>query len=324
MHTNTSVKKAEDQAIAWLARLNASDLNERDEQAFMDWLAASPVNQAAYIKAEYLWQQGAVLAEVSEDAQSRSGFGDFFHFNGWQLSAAFSFVAVLVVLGLLLNPFKTNEQYFETAVGEQQQIKLEDGSELILNTESQVEVRFQKGQRTVRLIQGEAFFGVQADPDRPFIVITEAGAVRVVGTRFAVQQKNGDAVVTVIEGKVALFENQTPANKTQSGKLLQANERITMSDAKAGREAAKVDANTSLAWRNKQLIFREHTLAELVEELDRYFPENLVLAESDIASKQVTAVIKLDDLDKSLQSLELSLNLRITRDDHNNIVFSQN
>ena len=60
--------QAEDVAIRWLAKLNSPGLTQAEQDEFFAWMNASPLNQAAYIKAEELWERGAVLERAREPA----------------------------------------------------------------------------------------------------------------------------------------------------------------------------------------------------------------------------------------------------------------
>ena len=60
-----------DAAMAWLVRLNSPALTPAEETQFFVWLEASPVHQAAYLKAEQLWLRGDVLAQARKPAASR-------------------------------------------------------------------------------------------------------------------------------------------------------------------------------------------------------------------------------------------------------------
>ena len=73
-----------------------------------------------------------------------------------------------------------------TAVGEQREMQLPDGSMIALNTDSQLEVTYGENYRDVRLLKGEALFEVTRDPARPFIVDAGIRRVEAVGTAFVV------------------------------------------------------------------------------------------------------------------------------------------
>ncbi|MES2672932.1 MAG: FecR domain-containing protein [Pseudomonadota bacterium] len=313
MSKTKSAMQAEDAAIAWLARLNSASLTEVQEQEFVQWLAASPLHQAAYIKAEDLWQRGEVLARV-QNTQKIS----WWQFTSWQQSAkgwAFACSCLLAVsfsLFVYLNPH-SNTYSYQTAIGEQQDIKLEDGTHIILNTNSKLDVEFNRKKRTAYLTQGEVFFAVKKD-GRQFDIVTQFGVVRVVGTRFSVRTLMTDAIVTVAEGRVALGKAIGSGEEFVPSIVLQANERLSLETARAGETPEKVNANAALAWQKKQLVFKGQRLNDVIAELGRYFPETIRLAEASQGDKEITAVIQLTDLKTTLNTLAQSLNMSLEFD----------
>lgn len=312
---NAGLTRAENEAIAWLAKLNAPDLSHADEARFFEWLNASPFHQAAYIKAEELWQRGDALQQVSA-APTKSFRSTWFfgkvpmpQWQSWAVACA-----CLLVVGLVLLPqfnHKDSHQAYQTAIGEQREIELEDGSRIMLNTNTTLDMAFTDNARIASLQQGEVFFDIAPDPQRPFDVVTDAGLVRVLGTRFAVRRLDTDAVVTVVEGRVALGEKPDNEKEFIPTLTLRANERASLDAAQAGKGAEALDAQAALSWRNRQLIYRDQPLADVVADLGRYFPEPIRLEDPALGERRITAVIQLSDLTSTLRALGQSLNLRI-------------
>lgn len=294
-------------AIEWLARLNAANLSEQQEQAFFAWLEESPLHQAAYLEAEQLWQRGEVLARVQPRTTT------LWPKLAWPaLATACVLVLALVLVPLINNPA---DELYQTAIGEQKKIQLEDGSTLELNTGSRVRVSFSRDQRVVHLEQGEVFFEVAKNTARPFNVFTQTGQVRVVGTRFSVRQLQRDALVSVQEGTVALGVTASDPDTFVPGSLLNANQQQTLTAAINGESPQTLDAASALAWRKRMLVFNGQSLAVVIAELQRYFPVTIELENKQLAATQVTAVIRLQDLRTTLSVLESSLGLRSEYDD---------
>src|SRR5690606_33189612 len=108
----------------------------------------------------------------------------------------------LAALGLVSVWTLNRPQAYATGVGEQRTLRLADGSQVVLDTNSRVEVRLRSDRRSVILISGQAFFDVEGDPARPFIVAAGDTPVTAVGTRFDVRKLGQGAKVTLIEGRV--------------------------------------------------------------------------------------------------------------------------
>src|SRR5258708_14766281 len=105
-----------------------------------------------------------------------------------------------------------------TALGEQRSIQFADGSTVELNSRSKISVKYSQQESDVDLLEGQAVFHVAHDVSRPFIVAVGATRVRAVGTQFDVYKKSNGTVVTVVEGRVAVYSTQVPLpSGTESG-----------------------------------------------------------------------------------------------------------
>ena len=152
------------------------------------------------------------------------------------------------------------------------------------------------------------------------------GDVRVLGNRFVVKYIGNDVLVTVEEGRVMLLDQSSNAvvvSQQQSAIVLTANQQLSLGSALKGLKANTIDADAALAWRRKQLVFRNETLSAVVAELNRYFPEDIRLATTSKTPPHLTAVIKLTDLTSTVASLEAALNLDAYYDAENNVVLQQ-
>jgi ferric-dicitrate binding protein FerR (iron transport regulator) len=113
--------------------------------------------------------------------------------------------SLLAILGGTLTMLELSAPIYATALGEQRSIQFEDGSTVELNSRSKIRVTYSKQERNVELIKGQALFHVAHDVSRPFIVAVGATRVRAVGTQFDVYRKSNGTVVTVVEGRVAVY-----------------------------------------------------------------------------------------------------------------------
>ncbi|MEY4590422.1 MAG: hypothetical protein RL497_2498 [Pseudomonadota bacterium] len=328
----------DDQALAWLVRLNSgAPLPKAQEDAFLAWLQASSAHQAAYIRAEHLWQQADIVdtltrsanANTSNPALARTNktqkpalawpfgngawpFGNMvWPFGNWSGNWAAAYCALFIIIAIGVFTLRTSPTRYHlvSAVGEQRQVTLEDGSQLLLNTNSQVDVEYTQGRRIANLIRGEVYFDVQSNPQRPFDVLTEFGMVRVVGTHFSVRQQQSDATVTVLEGRVALGKKPTSKQEFSALVELNNNQQLSLQQAHNGDNPKPLNAKTALAWRDKQLVYQKQKLALVVSELNRYFAVKISLSDAAMGDKDITAVIQLGDLKTTLAALCQPLNL---------------
>lgn len=126
-------------------------------------------------------------------------------FTGWRRLAIAASIAFLTIIGGALGLLELSSPIYATALGEQRSIQFEDGSTVELNSRSKIRVKYSKQERDVELIEGQALFHVAHDTARPFIVAVGATRVRAVGTQFDVYKKSNGTVVTVVEGRVAVY-----------------------------------------------------------------------------------------------------------------------
>ena len=139
-------------------------------------------------------------------------------FTGWRRLAIAASIAALTILAGSLTLLKLSSPVYATALGEQRSIQFEDGSTVELNSRSKIRVEYSKAERDVELIEGQALFHVGHDTSRPFVVAVGPTRVRAVGTQFDVYKKSDGTVVTVVEGRVAVYSAPQGLFSETSGK----------------------------------------------------------------------------------------------------------
>ena len=307
-----------DQACHWMARLRSDDAGEADYQAFALWLAASPAHRAAMDAMLELWGDLGALGEIpgllevalqpaepepdyrAEPLSRRRWLG-----TGLALAAS-------VMLALVVSPrlgLGPDTQLFQTGVGENLSAALEDGSEIKLNTNTSLEVSFDATQRALTLHRGEAFFEVAHQPERPFVVRAGSLEVRALGTAFNIELRGDTGVVTVADGVVRVTELSAPATRAAQTELLYRDQRLSGNRTGLG-SAEAVQVDNLLAWRDGRLVADEMPLPRLVEELSRYHPNKIFIAEPRLADRTVSGVFVLEDLDSILLALEHTAQVR--------------
>ncbi len=313
--------RIEDEALRWVARLQSPSLTSQQEALFFSWLDISTAHQAAYVNAEAIWQQGHILESIprEEDKTLKRKRFDFSipAFNFPKIVAPVATAGVLVLLfGLeLLHPFNhTPQQDHETQTGERQEVVLDDGSRLILNTNASITVSFNRDQRLVKLNRGEVYFDIEKDKNRPFNVLTASGSVRVLGTQFSVFDNKKDVIVTVVEGKVSLSNDKDPINSFLPLITLTKDQRLSLGQANAKLEPVPVNAESKTSWVKNKLVYQGETLKEVVRDINRYYQSKLILGDEALSNKEVVAVLQLDDFSSTLNALKSSLNLKSSVD----------
>ncbi|WP_019866467.1 FecR family protein [Methylovulum miyakonense] len=292
--TSSPHSHAQDQALAWFARLQDSKVSDNDKAAFAQWLATSPAHQAAFNRVEQLWQSPALTQALSQYAAIT--FPVTRQRNQplrWATAAS-----VVLVCGWLFAASGLITRWqadYVTATGEQRRIELADGSAIILNTDSAVSLNFSDTQRGIKFLQGEAYFEVQPDKTKPFIVATEQGTVRVVGTRFTVKA-GAITEVDVDSGIVAC------AGEISGNVQLTAGQHTEISPNNVS-PATIINSTRSFAWLKGRLIFQDQTLAQVIAELDRYHPGAILISDTKLRQTRITGNYKLGDTAAVIRTL---------------------
>lgn len=240
-------------------------------------------------------------------------------FNLWQLfingviswrktvaTAAFAFCLLLIFAPAL--QLRLQADYL-TTTAEQQTITLDDGSLVTLAPESALSVEFREDERHVHLIQGNAFFAVNPDASRPFIVEAGETVTTVVGTQFNVRLTDLGAMVAVEEGRVRVNDlslSPALAEELEPGDRL----RITWQE---GFERDQIALDEVALWREGGLIARSMPMSEVIEILQTYHKGLIVIRSSTFSDIRVSGFYDLNDPVRTLNSLANAYGADVTQ-----------
>ncbi|MFC4314049.1 FecR family protein [Steroidobacter flavus] len=220
-----------------------------------------------------------------------------------RMFAAAAAIAAVTFLGIIAAHAHWLADYRTTA-GEQRRLTLADGSEVLLDSATALDVDYSAGVRDVHLLSGQALFHVAHDPSRPFVVHDGALTATALGTVYAVHHGDDSSKVTVREGRVAV------AREDGQRLTLGAGEAITASNERIVRTL--VDTDAVLAWERGVLVFKQAPLAEVVAELNRHRRGHIIIASSRARDMPVSGAFRLSEIDSSLSSLAAVFPIRVT------------
>ena len=275
---------AMDQALDWLIALQCPQPGQQAE--FEAWLTSDPAHAHAFGKAQAAWGGAPVHSAAVALAVPRKPSAWRRIKPHWKPLAT----AAVLLIGLFSFsnlPVRLQADHL-TVVGERQRLQLDDGSKVLLNTNSAFSSTVLGHQRIARLYQGEAFFDIPPSHDLPLQI--DAGPVRasVRDTAFAVRYLNGEAQVQVQRGDVDLSNTINDARVR-----LSAGESIRIGPKGFG-PPAKLDADKDLAWVQGRLVFENCPMSEVLAELRRYYPGWILNTNDRLASVAVTGNYRLD------------------------------
>lgn len=288
-----------EQAADWLTQLNASTATEADRQACERWRQADPEHARAWARAELLLNKlGNLPSGLAMPALDRP--------RGAGRRAAMAKLAGLLAavpagwMGWRLAQRQGWTADHRTAVGERRSLRLADGSTVMLNTSTSIDILFDAAQRTIVLRAGEILVQTAKDTmaaGRPFRVRTAEGDVEALGTRFSVREREGQTEVAVFEKAVRIEPRRMPA----SGYLtLEAGLAACFTDGRIG--ASKSLAAGAEAWTGGMLMVDRMRLADFAAELERY-RGGIVRCDAAVANVLISGTFPVDDPDRVLAML---------------------
>ena len=276
------------EAAAWLAKLHAEDRDAADEAAFRAWLDASPAHAQAFEAVDRMWSDVGGLTDLRGDLGRKPARG--LTRSVTSRRALLTGVGLLAVTGgSALFWRSASAKVYETEVGEQKHVALDDGSQLFLDAQTRIAVSFSETARTVNMQYGRANFRIVPDSKRPFIV--EAAEHKIVATRcnFDVRCENGQVQVVLIHGEADVKPASSSGGRSER---LKAGERLVASNDVEKRD--KPDMTHVLAWQTGYEMFDKEELAQAVEEMNRYSTAKLAV-DPGIAGLKVSGMYRVGD-----------------------------
>lgn len=317
-----------DAAERWFLRLQRGACSDDERRAFRAWQQASPANAAAYARVASLYRSSAdfaqnpayrVAGQAARERAEREGRLRR-RLRRWTGSLAVAATLVLAVGAgwRLWDPMQPPQSYV-TAIGQQRDVSLDDGSRIRLDTNSALVVHYSRKHRDVVLERGRAQFDVAHAPQRPFIVHAGPGTVRAVGTQFQVHYQDDAVQVVLLEGVVKVSAPAAGDKDRRLSTIMTPGQRLDF-DAGGLWTIASADTDTARGWTRGELIFRQRTLHELLDEANRYSAVQIHIGDASLYDLRVSGVFDNSDQASLLQALEAVLPVRVERVSEREIV----
>lgn len=391
MSTRKSETRCLVDAAAWRTHLTERDLETTPE--FEDWLRADPRHGIAWDRIqksceliaqhatspELLELRRRALADARETGlrrwssttvrtagtpdtsaspqtsplESRTG-----NFNWPQkriARVALATAAAVATVGIVAW-FLNSEDVYRTATGERRVVPLVDGSQIQLDSSTEVHVYYTSHSRELALLRGQARFDVAHDIERPFVVAAGGRKVVATGTAFNIDLLGKNMFVTMIEGRVVVLPGTTthlsqvikrfarsqnegeaiPAVSSAQGQPGEAasSSRQGLSSLHAdsgveigvGQELAfssggdarviEADVEHMTSWQTGQLVFENEILTSVVERMNRYSTKPLEIDDDRTRNLRISGVFSTSDVPGFIETLTHYLPLRAEVNDH--------
>ncbi|WP_447772959.1 FecR family protein [Variovorax boronicumulans] len=302
-----TAEELQQQARVWLRLLTSTEVKEVDAEGFQRWLRTSPSHQAAFVQAKRRWEalkpMGMEFLRADPEAATyhrramRGPVASRRAFLGAAVSAAA--VAGIAVVhppgGLWLAPAEWGADE-RTRIGEQRAVTLASRVQVTLNTQTSIRRHATDDEMAgIDLLNGEAAIDLPVAGQR-FVVMAGTGCSVAESGRFEVRYLAGRACVSCLEGSVRV---EHPAGVRR----LQARQQTLYGiDAVGG--IANVEPDTVSAWRQGALVFNEARLSEVLDEINRYRPGQVVLMKSAARDYRISGRFLIASLDSALSQIQ--------------------
>ncbi|WP_051237619.1 FecR domain-containing protein [Ottowia thiooxydans] len=317
-------------AIGWAVRLNYGQPDDKERHAFEDWLRADSRHGTAWQRVTGLKgfqfavggldSPSALPTKLARDAlQAVQSLRDRRSSNRRKTVKLLAGAGITAAAGWLTRehaPWQRVLADASTGVGEQKRMRLEDGTVVVLNTDSAISIDLSGTSRRITLRRGEMLVVTGPDSDaashlgerRPFWVHTPFGGMQALGTRFTVRLEEKRARVGVQEGAVALH----PAQHTSSGDMPAV---VSVGEirflSQDGTRIAESQGFGDDDWAEGVIAGKNIRLQALLAEMERY-RHGRIVCDPRVAELRVSGLFHIKDTDQALQFLMQTQPIHVT------------
>jgi transmembrane sensor len=293
-------------AAAWIARLHDERRSPEIETELQDWLGQSKEHRHAFNRMTRAWQlAGNIRMRAQTELSTPKGRS---RFAPWTAA-----LAAAVVLAVITSVY-WRDNALTTAIGQQQVRVLRDGTRVLLNTDTRIEVNYDDHFRRVRLVRGEARFDVSKHPTWPFLVRVGDQEIRALGTSFIVRHDNDqDLSVTLVDGRISVEVIAGNGEAPQAPQVLAPGQRLVVSRHHAS-SIDQPELSRVTAWERGRVEFDATPLEEATIELNRYTTTRLLVADTDVAKLRIGGVFRAGDSEEFVKIVTAAFGLQAERD----------
>lgn len=303
-----------------ITKVLAGEASTDEITAFTNWRNASDANNQFARQIEAIWNNtnepndhidvDAAWEKVTQKIKTKK-----------QVSFQTTFLRIAAVLilvagaGLFLSKWLQSDtlNISQTAINDTKEITLPDGSVVWLNKNSSISYNneFKGNTRNVEL-HGEAFFEVQKDPAKPFVITTKYAVTQVLGTSFNLVAYDSltETTLSVKTGKVSFT-----SNKTNHQLIITANESAIINEAGQVKKDEEFNSN-AMAWKNKELVFNNTPFNEVVKAIEKFYTVKITVSNPQINNCHFTGQFNNAPLSEVLGIVSKTLQLSYTQNNN--------
>lgn len=304
-------EEQKDAAALWLGKRAGGSLTPAEAEDLEKWLNADRGNRLAFDQLRVLWAQleaPAMRAAAAGRSPVHARKG-----SGAPRRAAPVFTALglslFICLGVwVARPTLVQDWQADFVSGQQAvtDVTLPDGSIARLGADTALDIDFSENRRNVQILRGEAFFEIRHGLPTPFLIDSLGNQIRVVGTRFNVDQVRDQTTVSVEEGAV-----QVTGEVEAEGLLLSPGQQVIVTAGRAGAvETADIDM--ALSWMKGRVSVRNVLVRDLVAALQRH-SEGRIFVRGSLANRRISGTFPTTDVPASLETIAAATEGNVVR-----------
>ncbi len=318
----------EEQYIPLIHQSLTDQLSGGEADRLQKWLAADPKNQEIYAEILESWEM-ANSYDLPIEVDTDRGFDKFITNTQVQNTTTTSnsptpvrrlwpMISAVAAVGLLLigviwawqSTVSDGGQLVETvATSPRTLVTLPDQSVVTLNKGAKISYAANFDQRQIQL-DGEAFFQVTKNPEKPFTILTKNTATTVLGTSFNINNEATKTIVTVFTGKVSFKDR---AGKSGSLILTPAQRGIYQTNQQTLNKEEQIPLET-INWQRDNITYQNQTpLSEMLPALETFYGVSFELSEPTLINCKFKATFNRNSLKDALEALAFGMNLTFTQ-----------
>lgn len=338
------------QAAEWFVAHRDSEMSDAKRAEFIDWLGASPAHVREYLAVSGLAEDFAQAAQSFATpadvlvSRARQDGGNVIALDVAQESglrreaaaptrrgrtvlwSAVGGAMVAAIAGIVLGLWWFDGRLsYATGHAEQHSWRMPDGSTVHLNSDSHIEVRFDEHRREVTINRGQAMFQVAKDATRPFRVRAGDTMAEAVGTEFDVYRQQQRTLISVLEGKVAVWRADAGSavvadTASNAGSIpsvpvasLAAGQQLKIDASAAIVSTRPADVRKTVAWLQRQVVFDHDPLGAVADEFNRYNELQIHIGDVTLRSAEISGIFSAYDTESFISFLERQPGMRVER-----------
>lgn len=318
--------------------------NLEEIQELRRWLNDSPQNKKTFESITKYWNSSKIKIEAKDKDQAYSlllqnikhnqrknrkyinphNSSEFK--NGWKYIGKIAAAVTLLLVFIASIKFVDNITEKQTPekpivfkqnpLGQKSTIKLPDGSTVWLNAQSSISYPeyFENKERRITL-QGEAFFNIVKNKNRPFVVETQNMNISVLGTKFNVKAfpKECETNVSLVEGKVKVDKFKSSIDEESI--ILTPGEELEY-NVKSGKiKKQRFDIEYVTAWKDGTLILKNDSFSSFVQKIQRWYGVEVKVVGEPSDNFIVTGKFQNENMENVLRALQFSRDFNFTIED---------